>query len=141
MKFSDTPIVQRFSDGDVIISEGIVSNNVFIILEGKVNITKKSDKKNVLVAQLKEGDVFGEMGLISGKVRSANCTAVGNVTIGVIDKEKFAELIDNLPEDLQAVVRALVNRLRFTTEQLSRIGTELDKTRAVLSAFSIDIDT
>ncbi len=141
MKFSETPIVQRYSDGDVIISEGIVSNNVFIILEGKVNITKKSDKKNVLVAQLKEGDVFGEMGLISGKVRSANCMAVGNVTIGVIDKEKFSQLIDNLPEDLQAVVRALVSRLRFTTEQLSRIGTELDKTRAVLSAFSIDIDS
>ena len=139
MKFSETPIVQRFSDGDTIISEGIVSNNVFIVLEGKVNVAKKMDKKNVLVAQLKEGDVFGEMGLISGNVRSANCTAVGNVTIGVIDKEKFNELINNLPEDLQAVVRALVNRLRFTTEQLSRIGMELDKTRAVLSSFSIDL--
>ena len=139
MKFSETPIVQRFSDGDTIISEGIVSNNVFIILEGKVNVAKKMDKKNVLVAQLKEGDVFGEMGLISGNVRSANCTAVGNVTIGVIDKEKFNELINNLPEDLQAVVRALVNLLRFTTEQLSRIGMELDKTRAVLSSFSIDL--
>lgn len=139
MKFSETPIVQRFSDGDTIISEGIVSNNVFIIIEGKVNVAKKMDKKNVLVAQLKEGDVFGEMGLISGTVRSANCTAVGNVTIGVIDKDKFNELIESLPDDLQAVVRALVNRLRFTTEQLSRIGMELDKTRAVLSSFSIEL--
>ncbi len=140
MKFSETPIVQRFSNGDVIVSEGIDSNSVFLIVEGKVNVTKKMDKKNVLVAQLKEGDVFGEMGLISGSVRSANCTAVGNVTLGVIDKEKFSALINDLPEDLQAVILALVNRLRFTTEQLSRIGAELDKTRAVLSAFSVNIE-
>ncbi len=140
MKFSETPIVQRFSDGDTIISEGIVSNNVFIILEGKVNVSKKVDKKNVLVAQLQEGDVFGEMGLISGSVRSANCIAVGDVTIGVIDKDKFNEMIESLPDDLQAVVKALVNRLRFTTEQLSRIGIELDKTRAVLSSFSINLN-
>ena len=104
MKFSDTPIVQRFSNGDVIVSEGIVSNSVFLIVEGKVNVTKKMDKKNVLVAQLKEGDVFGEMGLITGSVRSANCMAVGNVTIGVIDKEKFSELID---DPNQRVVRWL----------------------------------
>lgn len=137
MKFSETPIVQRYSKGDTIITEGIVSNSVYIVLEGEVNVSKKVDNKNVMISTLKEGDVFGEMGLISGTVRSANVTAAGDCTIGIIDKDKFNEMIQDLPEDFRAVVSALVNRLRFTTEQLSRIGLELEKTRSVLSSFNI----
>jgi len=137
MRFSETPIIQRYSNGDIIITEGIVSNSVYIVLEGKVNVSKKVDNKNVLISTLKQGDVFGEMGLISGTVRSANVTAVGDCTIGIIDKDKFNEMITNLPEDFRAVVMALVDRLRFTTEQLSRIGLELEKTRSVLSSFSL----
>jgi len=138
MALKDTPTVQRYADGDVIVSEGIVSNNAFIILEGKVNVTKKVDKKSVLINTLKAGEVFGEMGLISQTVRSASVVAVGNVTIGVIDKDQFFNLVEQLPDDVRVVVKALVDRLRFTSEQLSRIGLELEKTRNVIASFSIN---
>ncbi len=138
MALKDTPTVQRYADGDVIVSEGIVSNNAFIILEGKVNVTKKVDKKSVLINTLKAGEVFGEMGLISQTVRSASVVAVGNVTIGVIDKDQFFALVEKLPDDVRVVVKALVDRLRFTSEQLSRIGLELEKTRNVIASFSIN---
>ncbi|CAI2716887.1 Crp/Fnr family transcriptional regulator [Nitrospina watsonii] len=138
MSLKDTPTIQRYADGDVIVSEGIVSNNAFIIIEGKVNVTKKVDKKGVLINTLKAGDVFGEMGLISQTVRSASVVAVGNVTIGVIEKEQFNLLVEQLPDDVRLVVKALVDRLRFTSEQLSRIGLELEKTRSVISSFSIN---
>ena len=36
---------------------------------------------------LKAGDVFGEIGIISQSVRTANIAAIGDVTVGVIDKE------------------------------------------------------
>lgn len=138
MGLKDTPTIQRYADGDIIVSEGIVSNNAFIILEGKVNVTKKVDKKSVLINTLKAGDVFGEMGLISQTVRSASVVAVGNVTIGVIEKEQFNRLVDELPDDVRLIVKALVERLRFTSEQLSRIGLELEKTRSVIASFSIN---
>ncbi|CCQ90025.1 hypothetical protein NITGR_200006 [Nitrospina gracilis 3/211] len=138
MSLKDTPTIQRYADGDIIVSEGIVSNNAFIIIEGKVNVTKKVDKKSVLINTLKAGDVFGEMGLISQTVRSASVVAVGNVTIGVIEKEQFNRLVEQLPDDVRLVVKALVDRLRFTSEQLSRIGLELEKTRSVISSFSIN---
>ncbi len=139
MKFSETPNIQRFADGETIVSEGVVSNNAYIIMEGKVNVTKKVDKKTVLINTLKTGEVFGEMGLISQALRSASVVAVGNVTIGVIERENFEKLVSELPEELQAIVRALVDRLRFTSEQLSRIGLELEKTRSVISSFSTEL--
>ncbi len=139
MKFSETPNIQRFADGETIVSEGVVSNNAYIIMEGKVNVTKKVDKKTVLINTLDTGEVFGEMGLISQAVRSASVVAVGNVTIGVIEREYFEKIVADLPEDVQSIVRALVDRLRFTSEQLSRIGLELEKTRNVISSFSTQL--
>lgn len=108
-------------------------------MEGKVNVTKKVDKKTVLINTLNTGEVFGEMGLISQALRSASVVAVGNVTIGVIERENFEKIVGQLPEDVQAIVRALVDRLRFTSEQLSRIGLELEKTRNVISSFSTQL--
>ena len=136
MSFQETPNIQRYANGDTIVSEGIVSNNAYIILEGKVNITKKVDKKSILINTLSKGEVFGEMGLISQSVRSASEVAVGNVTIGVIEREQFEAIVSKLPEDVQAIVKALVERLRYTSDQLSKIGLELEKTRSIISSFS-----
>ena len=137
MTLEDTPYVQRYSDGDVIISEGVISNNACVLLSGKVKITKKIEKKTVVISTLKEGDVFGEMGLISNSLRSANVTAVGDVTIGIIDKERFDVLLNDVPEDLRLVFSALVERLRVTTEKLSRIGIELESTRNIIHSISL----
>ncbi len=128
----EASIVQRFSNGDVIISEGIISNNAYIVLSGKVRITKKIDNKTVVIGTLSDGNVFGEMGLISNAVRSASVTAVGEVTVGFIDKEKFGQILASLPDDLRAIIEALVHRLRSTTEMLTKIGSELENTRKSL---------
>jgi CRP/FNR family transcriptional regulator, cyclic AMP receptor protein len=136
MSFQETPTIQRYSDGDIIVSEGIVSNNAYVIFEGKVNVTKKVDKKSILINTLSKGEVFGEMGLISQSVRSASVVAVGNVTIGVIDREQFEAIVSKLPDDARAIVKALVERLRHTSDQLSKIGLELEKTRSIISSFS-----
>ena len=136
MSFEKTPNIQRYSNGDSIVSEGIVSNNAYIILEGKVNITKKVDKKSILINTLSKGEVFGEMGLISQSVRSASVVAVGDVTIGVIEREQFEAIVSKLPDDVRAIVKALVDRLRYTSDQLSKIGLELEKTRSIISSFS-----
>ena len=136
MSFQETPNIQRYADGDIIVSEGIVSNNAYIILEGKVNVTKKVDKKSILINTLRKGEVFGEMGMISQSVRSASVVAVGNVTIGVIEREQFESIVSGLPDDVGAIVKALVDRLRYTSDQLSKIGLELEKTRSIISSFS-----
>jgi CRP/FNR family transcriptional regulator, cyclic AMP receptor protein len=137
MSLKDTPIHQSYSDGDVIITEGIMSNNAYVVLKGSVRITKKIDKKIVSVGTLKEGDVFGEMGLLSQSVRSANISAIGDVTVGVIDKETFEAVMNNLPEDLKPIILSLVERLKITTQLLTRIGLELETTRNKINSYTL----
>ncbi len=137
MSLQDTPIHQLYSDGDTIITEGIMSNNAYVILKGKVRITKKVDKKMVSVGTLKEGDVFGEMGLLSESVRSANISAVGEVTVGVIDKELFNKAVNELPDGMKPIILALVERLRITTHLLTRIGLELETTKNKINSYTL----
>ncbi|KMP11699.1 hypothetical protein UR09_01920 [Candidatus Nitromaritima sp. SCGC AAA799-A02] len=137
MSIKETGTIQRYSDGDIIISEGIVSNNAYVVISGQVRITKKVNNKTVVVGTLKEGEVFGEMGLIAETVRSASVVAAGDITVGIIDKEAFEKLLESLPNDLRAVVAALVERLKMTTNVLTRVGLELDNTRNKLQSFTM----
>lgn len=137
MKLQDTPIHQYYSDGDIIVTEGIMSNNAYVIVKGKVRITQKVDKKIVTIGTLKEGEVFGEMGLISETVRSANVSAVGDVTVGVIGKEQFDKAMDELAEGMKPIIQALVGRLRNTTHLLTRIGLELENTKSKINAYTL----
>ncbi len=137
MSLQDTPIHQRYADGNTIVTEGIMSNNAYVILKGQVRVTKKINKKTVTVGTLKEGDVFGEMGLISESVRSANICAVGDVTVGVIDKALFDKAMSGLPDGLKPIILALTERLRMTTHLLTRIGLELESTKNKINSYTL----
>jgi CRP/FNR family transcriptional regulator, cyclic AMP receptor protein len=137
MSLQDTPIHQHYGDGDTIVTEGIMSNNAYVILKGQVRITKKIDKKIVSVGTLKEGEVFGEMGLISETVRSANVTAIGDVTVGVIYKEFFDKAMDELQDGMKPIIQSLVERLRITTHLLTRIGMELETTKNKINSYTL----
>lgn len=137
MSLQDTPIHQHYGDGDTIVTEGIMSNNAYVILKGQVRITKKIDKKIVSVGTLKEGEVFGEMGLISETVRSANITAIGDVTVGVIYKEFFDKAMDELQDGMKPIIQSLVERLRITTQLLTRIGLELESTKNKINSYTL----
>jgi CRP/FNR family transcriptional regulator, cyclic AMP receptor protein len=137
MKLQDTPIHQHYGDGDIIVTEGIMSNNAYVIIKGKVRISQKVDKKVVTIGTLKEGEVFGEMGLIAETVRSANVSAIGDVTVGVISKELFDAAMGELPDGMKPIILALVGRLRNTTHLLTRIGLELENTKSKINAYTL----
>jgi CRP/FNR family transcriptional regulator, cyclic AMP receptor protein len=137
MKLQDTPIHQQYGDGDTIVTEGIMSNNAYVIIKGKVRISQKVDKKVVTIGTLKEGEVFGEMGLIAETVRSANVSAIGDVTVGVISKELFDTAMGELPDGMKPIILALVGRLRNTTHLLTRIGLELENTKSKINAYTL----
>ncbi|MBT5552081.1 MAG: cyclic nucleotide-binding domain-containing protein [Nitrospina sp.] len=137
MSLQDTPIHQHYGDGDTIVTEGIMSNNAYVILKGQVRVTKKIDKKIVSVGTLSEGEVFGEMGLISETVRSANITAIGDVTVGVIYKEFFDKAMDELQDGMKPIIQSLVERLRITTQLLTRIGLELESTKNKINSYTL----
>lgn len=76
-----------FNADDVLICEGDKSRTIYVILEGKVKVTKEgeSSKKKVFLATLGKGSVLGEISIITNRPRTATVTAVDVTSTLVID--------------------------------------------------------
>ncbi|KAG9282369.1 cGMP-dependent protein kinase 1 isoform X1 [Astyanax mexicanus] len=83
----------RFQDNEVIVREGAEGDTFYIILKGEVLVTKKVNGQQKVIRKMGQGEHFGELALIRAILRTATCTAVGDVTCFSIDKELFEETI------------------------------------------------
>ena len=79
-----------FKSGSKIISEGELGDCAYIVETGRLEVSQINAQNNKqILCQLKENDIFGELGLIDGLPRSATVTALEDCTIKVITKESF----------------------------------------------------
>jgi CRP/FNR family cyclic AMP-dependent transcriptional regulator len=114
--------VQTFGPGEPVIKEGSKGTSAFIILSGAVEVLKKSGDRDIPVATLGEGQVFGEMGLIEDRPRSATIKAMTELRLRMISREGFNELLKKKPSVLIPIIKSLFERLRQASEMLAEQG-------------------
>lgn len=98
----------EFEENTEIFKEGDIGDAMYIIHRGNVRITKN----DVVLAVLKENDVFGELSLLDSETRSASAIADTDCTIFRIEQQAFYELIESRPEIIRGIVKMLCSRLR-----------------------------
>src|SRR5205814_10495098 len=76
---------RQYMPGEIIIREGEVGEELFLISEGEVEV----DREGREVARLGPGDFFGELALMSGNPRNANVIATRPVDTYVLGKDDF----------------------------------------------------
>ena len=108
----------QYGAGQAIFAEGDLSERAYIIEEGEVEIHKDINGQRVTLARLGPGGVFGEMGLVDERPRSAAATATRTTTLRSMSKRDFVEELLSKPEDALAYVSALLERLRAITARL-----------------------
>jgi serine/threonine-protein kinase len=82
---------QRYKAGDVIVREGELSESAYVLKSGQCRVTKEADGHLQLLRMLGPGEVFGEVGLITGEVRSATIIAEDDVEVQVISSRGIKE--------------------------------------------------
>jgi len=111
--------LKTFVPGEIVIREGTKGTSAFVILSGAVEVLKRSGEQDVVVATLGEGQVFGEMGLIEDRPRSATVKAMTELTLQVISREGFNALLQKKPSVLIPIIKSLFERLRQAGEMLA----------------------
>jgi CRP-like cAMP-binding protein len=101
----------RKETGEEIIREGEVGDSLYLVVDGKVRVLKGDQS----IAELGEGEVFGEMAILDPGPRSATVHALGEVTLLRIGREDFDEIMAEKHEIAQGVIKVLTRRLRETT--------------------------
>ncbi|MCX7956402.1 MAG: cyclic nucleotide-binding domain-containing protein [Endomicrobia bacterium] len=117
-----------FEEGEKIFQEGEVSNFLYIIFSGEVEIIKNyGQNSQKLLSVLAHGEIFGEISLFSKSIRTATAIAKTNLKLLEIDSENFKDLFEKYPKDslrlYQNILLNIMYRLEKTSKELSIIYT------------------
>ncbi len=117
---------KRIGPGEFVFREGEAARDFFVVLDGEMEVTKKSRRgRDLRVAILGPADVFGEMSIIDLQPRSATVQALAPARLLRITSEDMDALYRH---DLKAyalivlnIARDMSRRLRVTDSILADI--------------------
>lgn len=110
---SKTPETYKsFQKGQIILKEGQINPVAYMIKKGAVSLYRVVNNRRVLLAQLKPGQVFGEMALITGEPFYATAEADELCECIVFDRIFLQSLILKCPNPIQRIMRQLFEQLR-----------------------------
>ena len=105
--------IDEFDVDDVIFEEGSTGRELFVVLDGKVEIVKATATGKTVIVTLGKGEFFGEMAVIDGSARSATAIASApNTRVMRINHARFVYLVSQQPAFALMVMDALSKRLR-----------------------------
>ncbi|MFO0581086.1 MAG: cyclic nucleotide-binding domain-containing protein [Anaeromyxobacter sp.] len=109
-------IMERFlareaKPGDVVIREGVPSDGLYVILEGSVEVRKLNEGAEVVVGELREGDLFGEMSCLRKTPATATCVVKRRGTLLRLPRRDFDMLVLTYPQILELVSELSDERL------------------------------
>jgi CRP-like cAMP-binding protein len=97
--------------GEVICEQGALGDQLYLILEGEVEILRDGKR----LAVLGSGDCFGEMAILDDSPRSATVRASTEVALIATARTDFRDLLQLYPGIARGIIDVLVERLRRTT--------------------------
>ncbi len=101
----------------VIIEEGTNSEEMYVVVEGMLVVTKHTPAKEVELARLGPGEVVGEMALLDGAPRTATVTAVEKTQLIKVPVSTFEVLLRD-PRVIRRMFRTVTSRLRDIEDTL-----------------------
>ncbi len=104
-----------------IILEGEKGQDIFVVLNGRINVYFEEGKKKIILKTLNPGDIFGEIGYFTKK-RIASCVALEDSTIGVIKYKDFKKLILIKKDLFLNFIKVLISRLIETNQGVKKLA-------------------
>jgi len=118
-----------FPKGTVLFREGELGRDMFIIQKGKVQVRKKVGTTEKVLAELSDGEFFGEMALLMGMDRSGTVEVIEDSKILVVSPDTFESLLKGNIEIALKMLKKMASRLRALDERLETAILEAQKER------------
>ena len=94
---------QLFSPGQRIIEEGDSGDSIFLIKSGNADVVTHILGKEIELATLSVGDVFGEVAFLTGRPRTASVIAIDKLEIIEFDRVILEEMFEKYPDILKKI--------------------------------------
>ncbi len=111
--------IEEFRAKTPIFHKGAPGESMMAVVTGEVKISAPAaDGREIVLAMMGEGEVFGEIALLDGCDRTADATAVTNCVLLVVHRRDFLPFLNAHPTVAIRLLRVVCQRLRRTTEQV-----------------------
>ena len=132
------------ASGTSLFRAGDKGDSMYLIQSGRVRIAvDDEDGHQIVLAELAQGDFFGEMSIIDGKQRAAGATVIEDAHLLVLSRDNFLRFINTNPGVALEMLSAVFQRLRRTDKMLqqrvSRNVNEEQEKRATLGDRAADL--
>jgi len=114
---------RRVPKGSVIFTKGDPGSSMMAVLAGRVRVSAVSaDGREVTLNVIGPGEIFGEIALLDGKPRSADCTTLEDSVLMVVERRHFLPFLMRNEGLVDRLLGVLCDRLRRTSLALEEIA-------------------
>lgn len=114
-------VPRSYPKGTRVLHEGDPGDACYVLRNGSCRVTRQhSDGRAITLANLVSGDIFGELAMFDGEMRSASVEALEDSELLALPASDVRALLRDHPEITVKLVIALTRRLRETNERVSR---------------------
>jgi CRP-like cAMP-binding protein len=112
----------RVPAGKEIVREGDPGRRFYVLIKGQAQVIEELDSHRAkLLAELKEGDFFGELSILDEGPRSASVVAHSDCVLRFIAANEFKTLLLDHPEITLKVAQVLASRLRNADKEIREL--------------------
>jgi NTE family protein/lysophospholipid hydrolase len=107
----------RLRGGEILFGQGDPSDSFYAVVHGRLQaVIQRSDGGAPLIKPIPRGSCVGEMGVLTGKPRSATVRAVRDSELIRLPKAEFSALMDRSPRIATSLARTLAERLQAANQ-------------------------
>jgi CRP/FNR family cyclic AMP-dependent transcriptional regulator len=111
---------KKFDDGETVVDYEDASSDVYFILSGEVRVLiRTAAGKEIILADMRAGEFFGELSALDGVSRSANVTALTRSELCIMPAATFREILFASRSCCDRVLRLLAGRVRELNARLA----------------------
>ncbi len=122
----NNPLLQKYGKvlptDQIVFHENEEGDQMFIIQEGKVQISRQIAGKETPIAVLEKGEFFGEMAIVNRIKRTASATTLAPTTLLAFDRLGLEQMVEKNPKIALSIIDKLCRRLQNANGQIQRLA-------------------
>jgi CRP/FNR family transcriptional regulator len=112
-------VPRTYEAGQVVFREGDQGDTCFVVKSGAIKISREHGGRTIALAELRVGDMFGELSMFGGEVRSATAAALEDTAAIALLAGDVRRLLAGNPEIALKMLETMANRVRATNQRLA----------------------
>lgn len=113
--------VKELTKGQILFREGDASDALYVIKKGSISVTKSKGSGEIQLAELKAGEMIGEMAFFDNKPRSAGAKAKTDAVVIILPFSSLYAQFKTFPEWLKAMVKTINSKLRDANAKIKNL--------------------